>query len=182
MRRKYGLSCDSVVEAEVVLADGRIVTASESENPDLFWALRGGGGNFGVVTSFTFELHELGPEVAFSATMYPLEDLADVMRWLARLRRRRSERGDERVVTMTFPENPEMPPEMHDRPVAIVGGVYAGPVDEGMEATAPLRELGDTRLRHVRARRRSSTSRPGSTRCSRATRCAPTGRRSMSTS
>ena len=143
VRRKYGLSCDHVVEAEVVLADGRVVTASESENEDLFWALRGGGGNFGVVTSFTFDLNELGPEVAFSATMYPLEDLAGVMRGWRDFADDAPNEVTSVVVTMTFPENPEMPPEMHDRPVAIIGGVYAGPVDEGMEATAPLRELGE---------------------------------------
>src|SRR5262245_41303324 len=80
VRRKLGVSCASVVEAQVVCADGAVRTASEGENEDLFWALRGGGGNFGVVTSFTFRLQELGPLVAFSATMYPLEDVAEVLR------------------------------------------------------------------------------------------------------
>ena len=142
VRRKYGLSCDSLVEAEVVCADGTVVTASEDENADLFWALRGGGGNFGVVTRFTFDLHDLGPEVAFSATMYPLEDLAEVMQGWRTFADDAPNEVTTVIVTMTFPANPEMPPEMHDRPVAIIGGVYAGPVDEGMEATAPLRELG----------------------------------------
>jgi hypothetical protein len=142
VRRKYGLSCDSVVEAQVVCADGRVRTASEDSNPDLFWALRGGGGNFGVVTSFTFRLHPLGPNVAFSATFYPLEEYADILRdWRAYV----SEAPDEvtsHCVSITFPANPEMPDAVHDRPCVIVGGVYAGDPDEGMEATKPLRELG----------------------------------------
>ena len=76
LRRKYGLSCDNLVAAQVVCADGQVRTASADSNPDLFWAIRGGGGNFGIVTSFTFRLHEVGPEVAFAATFYPLEDAA----------------------------------------------------------------------------------------------------------
>ena len=80
LRRKHGLSCDNVLEAEVVTADGEVLTASADENPDLYWAIRGGGGNFGIVTSFTFALHPVGPEVAFSATFYPIEEYAQVLR------------------------------------------------------------------------------------------------------
>src|SRR5215213_3866768 len=80
LRRKYGLSSDNIVEAELVTADGSVVRASADENPDLFWAIRGGGGNFGIVTSFTFQLHEVGPEVAFAATFYPIEEAGEVMR------------------------------------------------------------------------------------------------------
>ena len=93
LRRKYGLSFDSLVEAEVVTADGRSVTASADENPDLFWAIRGGGGNFGIVTSFTFQLHPVGPEVAFAATFYPLEESAEILRGWRELRRERARRG-----------------------------------------------------------------------------------------
>ena len=142
LRRKFGLSSDSVVEAQVVCADGEVRTASEDTNADLFWALRGGGGNFGIVTSFTFELQELGPMVAFAATMYPLEDVAEVLR---RWRDYADDAPNEVtsvVVTITFPANPEMPEAVHDRPVAIVGGVYAGDPEEGMEVMQPLRELG----------------------------------------
>jgi hypothetical protein len=142
LRRKYGLSCDNVVEAQVVCADGEIRTASETQNEDLFWALRGGGGNFGVVTSFTFKLHEVGPLVAFSATMYPLEDLGEVLRGWRDYVEGAPNEVTSVCVTLTFPANPEMPEVIHDRPVAVIGGVYAGDPDEGMEATKPLRELG----------------------------------------
>jgi hypothetical protein len=142
LRRKYGLSCDNVLEAEVVCADGEIRRASADSHPDLYWAIRGGGGNFGVVTSFTFQLHPLGPDVAFAATFYPLEEAGDVMRrW-----RDYADQAPNEVttvcVTVTFPANPELPEAIHDRPVIIVGGVHAGDVDEGLAEMQPLRELG----------------------------------------
>ncbi|MCD6032474.1 MAG: linked oxidase domain protein, partial [Thermomicrobiales bacterium] len=79
MRRKYGYSVDNLVSVDIVTADGRVRTASESEHPDLFWAIRGAGSNFGVVTSFEFRLHELGPLVAFAAPMYAMEDAERVV-------------------------------------------------------------------------------------------------------
>ena len=78
--RDAGLSCDNVVEYEVVTADGQVVIASADENPDLYWALRGGGGNFGIVTRFTFRLHPVGPVVAFAGVFYPSEDAETVLR------------------------------------------------------------------------------------------------------
>jgi len=142
IRRKYGLSIDSLVEAQVVCADGEVRKASAESNPDLFWAIRGGGGNFGVVTSFTFALQPLGPIVAFSATFYPLEDLGRILpAWRAYVETAPDEVSPV-AVTMTFPADPEMPDAIHNRPVAIVGAVYAGDPDEGMRITAPLRELG----------------------------------------
>jgi FAD/FMN-containing dehydrogenase len=142
LRRKHGLASDNLVEAQVVGADGEVRTASATSNPDLFWALRGGGGNFGIVTSFTFRLHELGPEVAFAAVMYPLEEVGDVLRkWRDYIEQAPNEVTSV-CVTITFPANPEMPEAVHDRPVAIVGGVYAGDVEEGLRVMQPLRELG----------------------------------------
>ena len=142
LRRKHGLSCDNVVEAEVVTADGEVLTASAEENPDLYWAIRGGGGNFGIVTSFTFELHPLGPEVAFSATFYPIEEYAQVLRGWREYLEGAPDEVTSVCVGITFPANPEMPEAVHDRPVVIVGGVYAGDVEEGLKATEPLRQLG----------------------------------------
>ncbi|MDT7776932.1 MAG: hypothetical protein QOC67_5856 [Pseudonocardiales bacterium] len=139
---KYGLSCDNVVEAQVVCADGEVRTASAESNPDLYWAIRGGGGNFGVVTSFTFRLHPVGPIVGFAGVFYPLEDLADVER---RWRDHVSTAPDEVtsfIVTMTFPAAPEMPEVIHNRPVAIVAAVHSGDAEEGMRVLQPLRELG----------------------------------------
>jgi FAD/FMN-containing dehydrogenase len=144
LRRKYGLSSDNLIEAQVVGADGKVRTASADSNPDLFWAIRGGGGNFGIVTSFTFRLHPVGPLVGFAATFYAIEELPSVMR------RWRDFVGDvpdditSVIVTITFPANPEMPEAVHDRAVAIVGGVHAsGDPEAGVQAMQPLRELGE---------------------------------------
>ena len=142
LRRKYGLSSDNLLEAEIVTASGEVLTASKDEHPDLFWAIRGGGGNFGIVTSFTFALYPVGPEVAFAATFYPLEELGSVLRGWRDYVEQAPDEVTATCVTMTFPANPELPEAVHDRPVAIIGGVYAGDVEEGMKVMQPLRELG----------------------------------------
>jgi hypothetical protein len=138
----YGLSCDNVVEAQVVCADGQVRTASADSHPDLYWAIRGGGGNFGVVTSFTFRLHPVGPIVGFAGVFYPLEDLPAIGR---RWRDYVTTAPDEVtafMVSLTFPAAPDMPEIIHDRQVAIVAGVHCGELDAGMQALQPLRELG----------------------------------------
>jgi FAD/FMN-containing dehydrogenase len=142
VRRRYGLSVDALVEAQVVCADGSVRTASAGSHPDLFWALRGGGGNFGVVTSFTFALQPLGPTVGFSATFYPVEEIAEILRGWRAYTAGAPDEVTSVIVTITFPADPEMPEAVHDRPVAIVGGVYAGDPEQGLEVMAPLRRLG----------------------------------------
>jgi hypothetical protein len=139
---KYGLSCDNMVEAQVVCADGQVRTVSAVSFPDLYWAIRGGGGNFGIVTSFTFRLHPVGPIVAFAGVFYPLEDLPDVER---RWRDYLTTVPDEVtafIVTLTFPAAPDMPEIIHNRQVAVVGAVHCGDPDAGMQVLQPLRELG----------------------------------------
>jgi FAD/FMN-containing dehydrogenase len=141
VRRKYGLSVDALVEAQVC-ADGTVRTASADSHPDLYWAIRGGGGNFGVVTSFTFALQPLGPIVGFSATFYPIEQIGEILQGWREYVTQAPDEVTSVVVTMTFPAAPEMPAAIHDRAVAIVGGVYVGDAEEGLRVMAPLRELG----------------------------------------
>jgi FAD/FMN-containing dehydrogenase len=142
VRRRYGLSIDALVEAQVVCADGQPRTASAESNPDLFWALRGGGGNFGVVTSFTFSLQPLGPIVGSSSTIYAVEDAAEVVaRWRDCVTQMPDEVTSE-VIAITLPANPELPEAVHDRAVVVVEGVYVGDADEGLRIMAPLRALG----------------------------------------
>lgn len=142
VRRKFGLSCDNLLSVEMVTADGQVISASESENEDLFWAVRGGGGNFGIVTSFEFRLHPLGPEIYGALTIYPFEDASSVLRnW----RDYAVEAPDEvtcDAYIWGMPPLPEVPSEMHWEPVVIIAGMYAGPVAEGEEIMQPVSELG----------------------------------------
>ena len=142
LRRKYGLSCDNLVAAEVVGADGQVRVASADSNPDLFWALRGGGGNFGIVTSFTFQLHPLGPIVAFAGIFYPLADAVEILRKFRDFGNSAPDEVSALAIGVTMPADPTLPPEVHDQPCLVIGSLYAGGADEGMTALQPLRELG----------------------------------------
>jgi FAD/FMN-containing dehydrogenase len=142
LRRKYGLSSDNVVEAQVVCADGTVRRAAADSDPDLLWAIRGGGGNFGVVTSFTFRLHPVGPIVPFAGVFYPAEDAAEVLRrWRDVVTELPREITSE-CVSLTFPPDPAMPEVIHNRPAIVVGAVNAGVGGDGMAELQPLRELG----------------------------------------
>ena len=141
IRRKFGLSCDNLVEAQVVTADGRVLKANEQTNPDLFWALRGGGGNFGVVTQFTFRAHEVGPEIAASITFYPIADAARVLRGYRDFMAAAPDEVTGLAVGTTLPPSEHTPPEIHNVPYIVAGATYVGDVEEGLRITQPLREL-----------------------------------------
>lgn len=142
LRRKYGLSCDNLVSAEVVDARGQVRTASADTNVDLFWAIRGGGGNFGVVTSFTFRLYELGPTVAFAAAFHPIAEAPHVLRGYRAFMAGAPDEVTGLAVMTTLPASEHTPPAIHDTPFIVTAGVYAGDVDEGLHVMQPLRELG----------------------------------------
>ena len=142
VRRKLGLSCDHVLEAQIVCADGEVRTASPDKNADLFWAIRGGGGNFGIVTSFKFRLHPLGPIVAFAGALYAVEEAGSVLRGWRDYVEQAPNEVTSVCVTITFPVDPELPEAVQGRPVAVIGGVYFGDAEEGMKILQPLRELG----------------------------------------
>jgi FAD/FMN-containing dehydrogenase len=138
---KHGLTCDNLLSAEVVLADGRVVTASETEHDDLFWGLRGGGGNFGVVTEFTFRLHPLGPTVMAGLALWPLERATDVIRaWRDYVDDAPNELSSA-VVVLTAPPEEFVPAEMRGRTVLGMAVLYAGSPDEGGRVLAPLKDL-----------------------------------------
>ena len=141
--RKYGLSIDNLVSVDVVTADGEFVKASENENADLFWGVRGGGGNFGVVTDFEFRLHPLGPQVMAGPVFWPMEDAPEVLRfyrdWIA-------DCPDELmtiVVQRRAPALPVVPPELVGKHVIAVAACYAGPVEDGERVLAPLKRFGN---------------------------------------
>jgi hypothetical protein len=141
VRRKYGLTIDSLLSARVVCADGSVRTASPKSEPDLFWALRGGGGNFGIVTSFEFRAHPLGPIVAFAGVFYRGADAAQILpRWRDYCMNAPDEVTSV-AVAITMPASPALPPPIHDQPCLVIGGVYAGTPDDGMKIMQPLREF-----------------------------------------
>jgi FAD/FMN-containing dehydrogenase len=140
--RKYGLTCDNLLSAEVVTADGTVVHASESQNPELFWALRGGGGNFGVVTRFELDLHPVGPIVLGGPIFYPGDQAIDVMTgWRDRLDNMPDELST-LVNLTTAPPAPFIPEEWHNRKVAVIVACWAGDPADGEAVVKPLRSLG----------------------------------------
>lgn len=141
LRRKYGLACDNLVAAEVVGADGEVRTASKETNPDLLWALKGGGGNFGIVTSFTFELHPVGPIVAFAGVFYPVEDAATVLRGFREFGESAPDEVSALAVAITMPVDPHLPEPVHGQECLVVGATYSGDMQDGMGVLQPLREL-----------------------------------------
>jgi FAD/FMN-containing dehydrogenase len=140
--RRVGLTSDNLVSADVVTADGRLLRASADENPELFWALRGGGGNFGVVTSFEYALHDVGPTVHAGAVFYPGEHAQSI---LEGYRKATAEAPDElsTVINLTTaPPVPFLPESVHGKPVVAVLGMWSGPLAEGDHRTRAFRELG----------------------------------------
>ncbi len=142
LMRAHGLSCDNLRSIEIVTADGVVRTASRDEHPDLFWAARGGGRGLGVVTSFEFDLHPLGPEVAMAQIMYPYADAASVLAAWRDLTQHLPDTVTPEFVLWSIPPDPEIPAELHGSKVVIVLGVYAGPPSEAAAALAPLGGLG----------------------------------------
>ncbi|HEX4824345.1 MAG TPA: FAD-binding oxidoreductase [Candidatus Polarisedimenticolaceae bacterium] len=142
LSRKHGLSIDNLVSADVVTSSGTLVRATATENPDLFWAIRGGGGNFGVVTSFTMKLHPVGPEVLAGLIVHPF---ADAKRVLHEYRKAVASAPDELtcwVVMRKAPPLPFLPPEVHGTEVVVLALCYAGDVEAGKKAVAPFQAIG----------------------------------------
>ncbi len=141
LSRKYGMGIDNLLSADVVTADGELVHASESENPDLFWALRGGGGNFGIVTTFEFQLHEVGPQVLTGQIVYRFEDAAPVLR----LYREFMDEAPDEVQCYAFilriPPIPEFPEEFHGQLAIDLVVFHSDP--DGADAFRQLLDFGD---------------------------------------
>jgi FAD/FMN-containing dehydrogenase len=142
LMRKHGLTIDNLVEVEMVTAEGDIIRASAANHPDLFWALRGGGGNFGVVCSFRFRLHPVGPTVVAGPVFWPAEDTADVLRFYREFVAEAPDELGNIVRLGTIPPWPGVDEKLHFRPAIAVASCYAGPVDDGDHAIRPLREFG----------------------------------------
>jgi FAD/FMN-containing dehydrogenase len=143
LRSRHGLAIDNLVAAEVVTADGRVLRASADEHPDLLWALKGGGGNFGVVTRFEFALHPVGPKVMFCAPLYDLDAGSGPIRfWRDFLADKNDDIGSI-VEFSTIPADPAYPEAAWGRRIYTIAAVYAGDADEGEALLQPLRELAE---------------------------------------
>jgi FAD/FMN-containing dehydrogenase len=142
LSRSLGLTVDNLLSADVVTAAGELVHASATEHPDLFWAIRGGGGNFGVVTSFEFRLHPVGPTVLSGLVVHPLDAAPQVLRFYRDFVRRAPEQLVCWFVLRIAPPLPFLPPEWHGKHILALAMCYAGEMAEGEAAAAPLRAFG----------------------------------------
>jgi FAD/FMN-containing dehydrogenase len=140
--RKLGMSIDNLIGADVVTADGRMTRASAKENADLFWALRGGGGNFGIVTGFEFRLHALGPQVLSGLLVHPFADAPKLLRDYRAFVAEAPEELTAWVVLRKAPPLPFLPEQWHGREVMIIAVCFLGNAGEGEKLLAPLRKLG----------------------------------------
>jgi FAD/FMN-containing dehydrogenase len=141
LHRRYGLTVDSLLAADVVTADGILIRASDDENPDLLWGLRGGGGNFGVVTAFEYQGHPVGPQLSAGLVFYRADDLVPVIRGYRDLMAGAPDELTLLLVLRRAPAAPFLPAQVHGQPVVAIVGCYAGPLDEGATALAPLATL-----------------------------------------
>jgi FAD/FMN-containing dehydrogenase len=142
LRRKFGLSLDNLLSVDIVTADGELRRASATENEDLFWAVRGAGSNFGVVTSFEFQAHPVGPEVMVGAIFYPLADLPQLLPAWRDYMASAPEELSSIAFAWSVPPHEPFPPELHGTPVLVVAGAYAGAIADGEPVVQPLRDLG----------------------------------------
>jgi FAD/FMN-containing dehydrogenase len=140
--RNFGLTIDNLLSVDLITADGEFVRASEEENADLFWGVRGGGGNFGIATEFQFRLHPVGPQVVSGAVFWPATEAPNVLRfyrdWIA-------DSPDElttSILQRKAPALPTVPPELVGEPVIAVVCCYSGSVEEGDKVVRPLKGFG----------------------------------------
>jgi hypothetical protein len=140
LRRKWGMTCDNLLSLDLVTAGGNLVTASKNQNEDLFWALHGGGGNFGIVTSFEFGLHPLGPEVMFCFVMYPAE--GDIVYRFREYARNEPDEVGILAFTGAVPAGEPFPPEWWHKHFFVVAACFAGSAEEGERILQPLRQFG----------------------------------------
>jgi FAD/FMN-containing dehydrogenase len=139
LRRTYGMACDSLLSADMITASGEFVTASDTERPDLFWALRGGGGNFGIVTEFEYRLHPVGPTVTFAAVMYAIDVAPAVLAAFREYMETAPDALNASATLWTIPATPAFPERLHGRSVISIGGMYLGDGHRGEQILQALK-------------------------------------------
>ena len=148
LTRKYGLTIDNLLEADVVLADGRLVTAGPDQNEDLFWALRGGGGNFGVVTSFLFQARPVETVYA-GMTFWPFEQAGEVMRWYRDFSWQAPRDLYGFLALLTVPPGPPFPEDLHGKKMCGIVWCYCGPLDDAEKAFEPVWDFAEPAFKHL---------------------------------
>jgi FAD/FMN-containing dehydrogenase len=141
--RKHGLACDNLISVDVVTADGRCVTASANENPELFWGICGGGGNFGIVTSLEFQLHDVGPMVVGGPVFYPGDRAEEILKFWREYCETAPDELSMVANLLTAPPAPFLPEEWHGKKLIGLIACYAGSQEEGERVLAPLKNLGE---------------------------------------
>jgi len=151
LTRKYGMTIDNLVSAKMVTADGRKIQVSEDENTDLFWAIRGGGGNFGVITQFEFALYPVGPEILAGLLVFPMDQAKQVLEKYRKFVRSAPEELNIWVILRKAPPLPFLPENVHGKEVIVLAIFYAGDIAEGERLISPLRSFGDAYGEHIGA-------------------------------
>jgi len=151
LTRKYGMTIDNLVSAEMVTAGGRKLRVSEKENKDLFWAIRGGGGNFGVVTQFEFSLHPVGPEILAGLLVFPFHQAKQVLQKHREFVKTAPEELNIWVVIRKAPPLPFLPENVHGKEVVVLAIFYAGDIEKGEKLIDSLRSFGDAYGEHIGA-------------------------------
>lgn len=149
LTRKYGMTVDNLVSADVVTADGKLVRASATENPDLFWGIRGGGGNFGIVTSFEFQLHPVGPAVFSGLIVFPFDEAKTVLKKYREFVQNIPDDLNVWVVLRKAPPLPFLPAEVHGKEIVVFAIFYAGDSAKGEKLIAPIRTFAKVLGEHV---------------------------------
>jgi FAD/FMN-containing dehydrogenase len=149
LTRKYGMTIDNLVAAEIVTAEGDKIRASENENTDLFWAIRGGGGNFGVVTQFEFKLQPVGPEIMAGLIVFPIDQAKQILKQYREFVKSAPEELNVWVVLRKAPPLPFLPVSVHGKEVIVLAIFYAGDMAEGEKLINPLRSFGDAYGEHI---------------------------------
>jgi hypothetical protein len=143
LTRRYGYTCDNLLSADVVTADGSFLTASEKENSDLFWGLRGGGGNFGIVTSFEYQAYPVGPQVTAGMVIHPMERAREVVGFFREFSAGAPEELCCVLILRMAPPAPFLPEEVHGKPIVAIAVCHSGSLEDGERAVRPLKEFGN---------------------------------------
>jgi FAD/FMN-containing dehydrogenase len=151
LNRKHGMTVDNLVSADMITANGRKIHVSEDENADLFWAIRGGGGNFGVVTQFEFKLHPVGPEILAGLLVFPIDQAKQVLQKHREFVKTAPDELNIWVVIRKAPPLPFLPEDVHGKEVVVLAIFYAGDIAEGEKLIDPLRSFGDPYGEHIGA-------------------------------